>query len=88
MLLRLEEAAGRRTAARADTGEPFGPLVDRVLATPSTGVDVGVEALAGVRAGEVPGAVDGLAAVALARPLEGAPLGGGFLVAPDILGGG
>jgi hypothetical protein len=78
LLLKPEGPAGRLTAERAETGEPFGPLVDRVLATPFVGVEVGVPALEGLRAGvDEDGFVDGARVV---------PPGGGCLCgAPDIV---
>ena len=83
MLLKPEGTAGFLIADRADTGETSVPLDDRVLVMPLLGVDVGVEALEGVRAeftaGEVVGFVDGR------RPLEVVPGGAGFLIAPDIV---
>ena len=75
--LRFEAPApGLCIAARAETGVP--PRIDRLLATPFAVAEVGVEARAGARDGDVAvGSVEGL------RPV-GVPAAGGFLVAADI----
>jgi hypothetical protein len=75
--LRFElPAPGLCIAARAETGAP--PRVDRLRATPFAVAEVGVEARAGCRDGEVD-----VGSVEVLRPV-GVPAGGGFLVAADI----
>ena len=82
MLLKLEEAAGRLAAARAETGAPLAPdLTDRVLATPPAPFVVGVEDRAGVRL-TAAGEEEVVRAVVSRR---GVPVEGGlFAVAADM----